>query len=55
MLKASKPFVVVEQKPNNSQAEYGHGVKDAVKLLRSLGASTLSVMDGDYLMCWEDR
>jgi len=53
-LKAHKPCVIVEQKPETGGAQrYGIGTTDAVHFLQSLGAVARAGIQGDYILSWE--
>lgn len=49
----SKPCVIVEQKPKKAQ-KYGLRETGAVRFLRKLGAVQRAVINGDYIMSWDD-
>lgn len=52
-LKRNRPCIIVEQKPETGMVKnYGIGVKDAVKFLKSLGAVERLEMAGDHIMSW---
>jgi FkbM family methyltransferase len=54
-LKANKPVVIVEQKPETGmERNYKIGTKDAVRFLESLGAKQVAEMAGDHVMVWAD-
>ena len=50
-IKAHRPVMVVEQKPNNAE-RYGRGRWDAVNVLKSWGMKEKAVISGDHIMVW---
>jgi FkbM family methyltransferase len=50
-IRENKPVMIVEQKPNNAEAQ-GHGQWDALKLLKDWGAKEIKVMAGDHILKW---
>jgi FkbM family methyltransferase len=51
-IKRCKPFMIVEQKPNNAE-RYGFGQFAAIELLTSIGARVLWSKSGDYCLGWK--
>lgn len=49
-IKKNKPFIVVEQKKNESA--YGGKENEALKFLCSIGMNIVEPMGGDYLLGW---
>jgi FkbM family methyltransferase len=47
----NKPFMVIEQKPNNAE-RYGVAQTQAVDTLNSWGAKVIWIKSGDYFMGW---
>lgn len=51
-LKRCKPLVMVEQKGHEKRYQFK---KDAITLLKELGAEIITIISGDYLMGWKDE
>lgn len=49
----SKPCVIVEQKPGKAQ-KYGLKETGAVTYLESLGAKLRAMIDGDFILSWDE-
>lgn len=50
-IRRNKPFIIVEQKPGNTQ-RYGISDTAGVEVLKGWGASVLWEFGGDYYMAW---
>ncbi len=50
-IRASKPCIIVEQKPGNAE-KYGLGRTDAVTRLESWGAKVRTERGGDFVLSW---
>lgn len=48
-IKAHRPVVIIEQKPNNAE-RYGFAQKDALAILKSWGAIEVAEMSGDHIL-----